>query len=89
MSKAGEITDAHYDEGTNRVHYNYETDDGLTGSGTLTERAYGPDTELSAEALEQLAEELPGTPLYDRTDGGMFDPETLPTPNMSIGVVHD
>lgn len=74
-----EVTGAEYLPEHERIEYTFETDDGATGTETLNKRVWGPETELSPEEMEQLADELPGTPMYDREDWGPFDPETFPT----------
>lgn len=74
----GEITDATYLEDEERVQWTGVTSDGTEVSGELTKHAYGPDTELSEDAMREFAEELPGTPLYDESSGPAFDVTTVP-----------
>jgi len=76
------VTAARFDPGRSVVEYRFETGDGRTGTATLSRRPWGPGTELTDDAMRQLADELPGTPVYDETDGHVFDAETVP----SVGV---
>lgn len=75
---AATITTAEYDPDTERITYEMETDDGDVFTDTFTKWLYGPEYELTDEQMETLAGKLPGTPVYDRTDGPPFDMATFP-----------
>jgi len=62
QSDGGEVVDAEYNEDKNRVEYTIETAEGERATLTFYPRLQS-HTKLTENAMRQVADQLPGTPV--------------------------
>lgn len=63
----GEVVDAEYNEERNRVEYTIETTDGERATLTFYPQLQS-HTKLTENAMRQVADQLPGTPVRSKAD---------------------
>lgn len=79
---SGEITEAEYDAEQEQIEWSGVTSSGVEVDGILSRRMFGPDIAVSDESMQKIADNMPGKPLYDNSDGAIIDADTV----QSIGV---